>query len=134
MKRVVRKGGAVLALAEPDYGGRIDYPDALASLGKMQQQSLVAQGADPLVGRKLKALFHQAGFENIETGVLGAQWDQTPTQAELDLELAVLQADLEGILAQQEIQKIRSQEMAAWERGERILFVPTFYTWGQILS
>ena len=34
MVRVTRPGGAVLALAEPDYGGRVDYPEELAILGK----------------------------------------------------------------------------------------------------
>ena len=32
MRRVTRPGGWVLALAEPDYGGRIDYPADLAEL------------------------------------------------------------------------------------------------------
>ena len=48
MVRVTRPGGAVLALAEPDYGGRIDFPEELTILGQWQRAALRQQGADPL--------------------------------------------------------------------------------------
>ena len=43
MRRVTRAGGWVLALAEPDYGGRIDYPQELAALGRLQAGALRAR-------------------------------------------------------------------------------------------
>ena len=132
MRRVVRAGGTVLALAEPDYGGRIDFPDPLSTLGKCQQQSLTNQGADTLIGRKLKGIFHQAGLQDVEAGVLGAHWAGVPEKEDLNLELAVMQADLEGMLLQEDIDKIRSMEINSWERGERVLFVPTFFAWGRV--
>ena len=79
IERVTRPGGAVLALAEPDYGGRIDYPPELEKLGRWQTETLRNQGADPLVGRKLGHLFSQAGFVELETGVLGGQWSGPPS-------------------------------------------------------
>ena len=132
MRRVVRVGGSVMALAEPDYGGRIDYPDSLSTLGKWQMQSLTRQGADPSIGRKLAGLFHQAGLQDVEAGVLGAKWAGTPSKEDLDLEWAVMQFDLEGMLPHEDIEKMRSQETTLWERGERVLFVPTFYAWGRV--
>jgi ubiquinone/menaquinone biosynthesis C-methylase UbiE len=132
MRRVVREGGAVLALAEPDYGGRIDFPDSLMNVAKWQQQSLTHQGADTLIGRKLKGIFHQAGLRDVEAGVLGAQWAGAPSKDDLDLEWTVLQSDLEGIGLEEDIEKMRSQEILSWERGERVLFVPTFYAWGRV--
>jgi SAM-dependent methyltransferase len=53
MARIVRPGGAVLALAEPDYGGRIDYPEEFSELGLWQEQALRRQGADTRLGRRL---------------------------------------------------------------------------------
>jgi ubiquinone/menaquinone biosynthesis C-methylase UbiE len=50
MKRVTRPGGSILALAEPDYGARVDKPDELAVLGRWQTESLRRQGADPFIG------------------------------------------------------------------------------------
>ena len=56
MKRVICPGGYVLALAEPDYGGRIDYPFALELSGKWQIQALQHQGADPFGGKEARRI------------------------------------------------------------------------------
>lgn len=133
MKRVTRPSGVVVALAEPDYGGRIDYPTPLDRLGAWQQESLRRQGADPLVGRRLAGIFHQAGLVEVETGVLGGQWRKPPSSAELDLEWIVLEDDLKQLADTGEIagiQRLRSLDRQAWQNGERILFVPTFYALG----
>ena len=47
MARVCRSGGQVLALAEPDYDSRIDFPADLQILGKLQTEGLNRQGIDP---------------------------------------------------------------------------------------
>ncbi len=78
MVRVTRPGGAVLALAEPDYGGRIDYPDELAALGAKQATALKNQGADPILGRRLAALLVEAGLDAVESGVPGRPMGQAP--------------------------------------------------------
>jgi len=70
MKRVTGTGGAVLALAEPDYDSRVDKPEALAPLGRWQAESLQRQGADPGLGSRLADLFRQADIPPIETGTL----------------------------------------------------------------
>jgi SAM-dependent methyltransferase len=132
MRRVTRPEGAVLALAEPDYGGRIDYPDELTPAGDRQRKSLLEQGADPLVGRKLRSIFNKAGLKDVETGVLGAQWLKPPTKEEIDLEWEVLQHDLQDMINREELEIMRSQEYASWNHSERVLFVPTFYAWGRV--
>lgn len=130
MKRVARPGAAVLALAEPDYGGRIDYPGDLAQLGRWQQAALRDQGADPTAGRKLAAIFSQAGLSNIQTGVLGGQWRMDDPAD--DSEWQVLQHDLSGTVSDQELAELRKLDLSARLKGERILFVPTFYAMGWI--
>lgn len=132
MKRVARPGGIIVALAEPDYGGRIDYPAALAELGRMQAQALQIQGADPLMGRKLSSLFHQAGLTDIQTGVMGGQWNETPAFEAWESEWAVLQADLGHTIPAEKLNWLRSLDGASWQKGDRILFVPTFYAWGRV--
>ena len=74
MHRVARPGGAVFAFAEPDYGGRIDYPAELEPLGRWQEAALQTQGACTRLGRRLAEIFHQAGLAQVETGLLGGQW------------------------------------------------------------
>ncbi len=131
-QRVVRPGGWVAAFAEPDYGGRIDYPPALAEFGRAQEQSLRSQGADTRLGRQLKALFHRAGFKKIECGVIGAQWQEQPETDELSLEWEVALADLTGHIPQADLEKYKSVFFNSGRSGEQVLFVPTFYAFGQV--
>jgi len=131
MVRVVRPGGYVLVLAEPDYGGRIDYPIELSRLGRFQTEALRSQGAGPERGRELGALFLSTGIQEIEVGVLGGRW-QVPAQVEdWEAEWAILEYDLEGSVTAEELARWKETDRRAWERGERILFVPTFYAWGR---
>jgi SAM-dependent methyltransferase len=127
MRRVTRPGGWVLSLAEPDYGGRIDYPEALEVLGEQQREALRRQGADPRLGRKLPGLFQAAGLREVEGGVLGSQWQGPPPAEERAQEWAVLAADLAGRVPQEELERLQQVEQQAWQHGRRVLFVPTFY-------
>ncbi|HZD58047.1 MAG TPA: class I SAM-dependent methyltransferase [Anaerolineales bacterium] len=131
MARVTRRGGVLAALAEPDYGGRIDHPPELIALGDLQATALRDQGADPEMGRKLRGLFKNVGAKGIESGVLGGQWMDSPTEEYLESEWAVLNSDLSGYLSAAEIEDLRQLDESAWARGERVLFVPTFYAWGR---
>ncbi len=135
MVRVTRLGGFVCALAEPDYGGRIDYPPELAVIGEWQIEALREQGANPLIGRELMSLFSQAGLANIEAGVLGGQWNNILNLQEFELEWLVVQADLErnkGFIDSAE--KLKALELNARRKQQRVLYVPTFYVFGQVLS
>jgi len=133
MARVVLPGGAVLALAEPDYGGRIDHPPELAVLGEGQSQSLRRQGADPEMGRKLAGIFHLAGLTAIETGVLGGQWRSGPSPKEWDSEWRVMEHDLKGYPGEAiDTSSLKALDWSAWQNGERVLFVPTFYALGYV--
>jgi len=132
MARVTRPDGYILAMAEPDYGGRIDYPDGLTALGRLQSEALLSQGANPFAGRKLKALFHQAGLHNIQAGVLGGQWDAAPDAGFQESEWKTLVSDLSSLVRPEEMSRFKSLDDAAWQNGERILYVPTFYAWGQV--
>jgi len=132
MIRITKSGGAVLALAEPDYGGRIDYPPKLSHLGALQTEALKRQGADPLIGRRLAEIFITLGLVNVETGILGAQWKNPPSPANLQTEWAVLESDLSGFVSKSDIQEFKKEDADAWSRGDRILYVPTFYSWGRV--
>ena len=134
MRRVTRSGGAVVALAEPDYGGRIDYPDPLIELGRLQTEALREQGADPEMGRKLGSLFVRAGLEDVETGLLAGQWKrQSASTVAWELEWRTIEADLAGRVDPAVLMDWRAEDEAARKRGERVLFVPTFYAWGRVI-
>jgi SAM-dependent methyltransferase len=131
MIRVTRRGGWVAALAEPDYGARIDYPEALAGLGGLQRQALRRQGADPDIGRRLAGLLAGAGLTVKEGGVLGSQITSAEEDAEeADWEWMMLKEDIGRELAEEEWRKYREIDRAARKSGRRVLFVPTFYAAG----
>lgn len=125
MRRVVRPGGAVIAIAEPEYSGRIDKPAELEALGKGQTAALIAQGADPAIGGKLEQLFKQAGLQLIDAGMLSSEGESTDS----DLEHEVLQADLRD---KAELEHLLRLDAAAWKAGTRVLQVPTFYALARV--
>jgi len=130
MIRVTKPGGSIMALAEPDYGGRIDYPPKLAEMGKLQAQSLIDQGADPYIGRRLPEFFTTLGLIDIRYGVLGGQWTAKEFDEGYESEWMILNSDLVNKVSQKTITEYREVDYASWRQGTRILYVPTFYAWG----
>ena len=132
MKRVTKPGGHILALAEPDYTSRVDEPPELAVLGRWQAESLQWQGADVGFGVRLAESFFQAGIELVETGAIEQSKKDEITFDEWELEWAVLEADLAESVPVEEAQRMKKLDKQAWERGERVLHVPTYFAWGRI--
>ena len=126
---VLKPGGCLMAFAEPDYGGRLDYPSELAHLGELQIDSLRQAGADPYFGRKLRALMVEAGVERIFSGVLGAEWSEFDIGQFLAAEREILQRDLADSLDEQARKLLEIDERSA-HAGDRTLFVPTFFALG----
>lgn len=133
MTRVTLPGGHVLAIAEPDYGGRIDYPGELSQLGDWQTLALKAQGANPYVGRQLRSIFIGAGLKDVETGVLGGQWEMNNSDRDFELEWQVLSSDLKNnIDFEKRAGYFKNIEITSREAHQRILFVPVFYAIGKV--
>jgi SAM-dependent methyltransferase len=125
MVRVTRPGGVVLVCAEPDYGGRIDYPDL--PLGRWQSLALRREGADPHMGRKLRGLFAHAGTHEVSLGLIPGLWDLPTMQSQHDAEWALWSRSLAGLVPTAELERVRAADRAAIEAGERLVFMPVFY-------
>lgn len=132
MKRVTRHGGGLLALAEPDYTARVDRPQALTLLGTLQNQSLIQQGADIALGAQLANLFAQAGIRVIETGVIAPPAEPALAMKEAEDEWEVLRADLVAVASEPELGRLQRLDAQARARGERVLYVPTYFAHGQV--
>lgn len=131
MVRVVRPGGAVLACAEPDYGGRVDHPPNMIALGQLQAEALRQQGADPELGRRLGELLVAASLQ-VTVGVMAGRWDlPNSPDGEFEAEWAMRERDLADLLPPEELYRLRSADRQALADGRRILFVPTFYALGK---
>lgn len=132
MARVTRPGGYVLALAEPDYTARVDEPAALKPLGRWQTEALKRQGADPALGARLADLCARAGIEVLETGPMQTSARAALSSGEREIEWAVLEADLMGFAAEEEIQRMKKLDEEAWARRTRVLRVPTYFVMGRV--
>jgi ubiquinone/menaquinone biosynthesis C-methylase UbiE len=130
VREMARVSRSVLALAEPEHGQRVDEPSALKVLGQWQTEALRRQGANPSFGAQLAETFHQAGIKLIETGPIQSQVVMRSVE-DWENEWAVIEADLEGWIPSEEIQKIKELDMAARSHNERALHVPTFFAWGK---
>ena len=132
MRRVTADNGYVVAFAEPDYGGRIDYPPEFIRIRDYQITGLLNAGADPRMGRSLKAIFSEVGFSDIICGVYEGSWQKDPSQADLDSEWRVLEDDLSEVMSGEEIAVLKKREIKSMEKGTRLIYVPTFYCWGKV--
>jgi len=156
IRRVLKPGGCLLVFAEPDYGGRIDYPAELSILGEWQSASLRQQGADPQAGRQLSSWLHAASFEQVVTGLLGGEWSGEFNEAEFESEWEILRSDVGrtfqsdqanptqgtvntgqayqdaqgGLKVRPTLDVLRLIDKNARLSGERVLYVPTFYALG----
>lgn len=132
MSRVTCDGGWIIALAEPDYLARIDYPSPLDELGKKQMQALRQQGATIDQGRQLNRLFLNAGLTQVQSGYLGSVWKSDETMSGFEEEWQMLQFDLESQESPDNLAHYRQVDFQARQSGVRILCVPTFYAVGQV--
>jgi SAM-dependent methyltransferase len=129
MARVTRPQGFILALAEPDHTARVDRPESLAPLGRWQTESLRAQGADVSFGARLADTFARAGVEIVETGTIQGSEGEA-SREEREKEWAVIESDLAGRVPVEDIQKMKVLDEQAWLRGDRALYVPTYFVMG----
>jgi ubiquinone/menaquinone biosynthesis C-methylase UbiE len=132
MARVVREGGVVLAVTEPDYGGRIDYPEDIA-LGPLMEDSLRAEGANPRVGRSLKALLSAAGLE-AQSGIIGSMWDDRQMAEEFEAEWAFIFETLSNVAEEVQLRAYRDAAWRALQEGARVVFMPHFWGLGRKLT
>ena len=125
MVRVARPGGTVVICAEPDYGGRIDYPDL--PLARWQSLALRQEGADPQLGRKLRSLFALPGVRQVELGLIPGLWDLPTLRAQFHAEWSLWERSLAGLIPPDELARVKEADREATEIGERMVFMPVFY-------
>lgn len=131
MQRVTRPGGWVCLFAEPDYAARLDSPAPLDQLGLTQNQSLESQGVQLTIGRKLTSLLSQAGLQEIQSGILGGFWNTDFDEESWLLEWLTIRHDLELLLKPETLSNYQKIDKEAYQQGQRVLFIPTFYAWGK---
>lgn len=128
MVRVCKKGGYVIALAEPDYGGWIENPEL--RLGKYHVESLKEQGANPFIGRQLLDLFQSANLET-SISVVAQTWSRKHLTENIEEEWRrVLETSK---ISEKEFTDIIKKEKELIKKNIRMIFIPIFTAVGRKL-
>ena len=132
MKRLTKHGGCILALAEPDYLGRMPGQGEFSWLCRLQTESLRTQGAQVAIGSLLAELFYQAGIHILETGAIHSRGSEILTAEEWEAEWVVLESDLAVVASPQEIKRSILLKQQTQTHARSLLDVPTYFAWGQV--
>jgi len=132
MKRVTREGGIVLASLEPDFGGKVHWPENPKVDRIFAGEAIRRRGGDPHIGRKLRALFVRAGLET-EVGIGNTRiWTCEEDKAYYlharDYYIKVLR---EAGLSQEEIDQWEYEYLKSLDDGTQLNFFPQFYAIGK---
>lgn len=130
INRIIRPGGLFAALAEPDYGSRIDYPEEFVQIGRMQRESLISQGADPDLGKKLGTLFIRNGFKDVSQGILGSFQSHPCSKEAIESEQRILRSDVNTQMDETMLNHLMEMDTRSRLDNSRVQFVPTFFAWG----
>ena len=131
MARVTKKGGKVLASLEPDYGGKLHYPEHTKVDTIFAGKAIRDKGGDPHIGRKLRYLFVKAGLKT-EVGIgnnriWGCDEDKAYYLHARDFYVSSLQ---NAGLSQQEIDEWEFSYLKSLDEGIQLNFFPQFYAIG----
>jgi len=131
MARVVKVGGKVVASLEPDFGGKIHWPENSRVDPIFAGEAIRKRGGDPHIGRKLRALFVRAGLE-VEVGIGNQRiWscdeDKASYMRSRDFYWNVLR---KAGMNDDEIKEWEEEYLKALDDGIQLNFFPQFYAIG----
>jgi ubiquinone/menaquinone biosynthesis C-methylase UbiE len=131
MARVVKPGGIVLASLEPDYGGKLHYPEHPKVDPIFAGKAIREKGGDPHIGRKLRLLFVRAGLET-KVGIGNNRiWtcgeDKAYYRHARDFYVKALR---NAGLTEEEIDKWEYDYLKTLDEGVQLNFFPQFYAIG----
>ena len=131
MARVVKPSGKILASLEPDYGGKIHWPENKKVDPLFSGEAIRKKGGDPHIGRKLRTLFVSAGLETIigigNNRIWSCEEDKQYYLHSRDFYIKILQ---DAGLSEKEIDQWEYEFLKSLDEGVQLNFFPQFYAIG----
>ena len=132
MTRVAKPGGSLLASLEPDYGGKLHYPENPKIDSVFAGKAIKDRGGDPHIGRKLRLLFVRAGLETkVGIGnnrIWSCEEDKSYYLHARDFYVKALK---DAELSEEEIDKWEYEYLKSLDEGVQLNFFPQFYAIGR---
>jgi ubiquinone/menaquinone biosynthesis C-methylase UbiE len=132
MTRVVKKGGKVVASLEPDFGGKIHWPENKKIDKIFAGAAIKKRGGDPHIGRKLRNIFVKAGLKtHVGLGnqrIWSCQEDKASYLRSKKFYWSALQ---NNGLTKNEIKKWENEYLISLKENIQFNFFPQFYAIGQ---
>ncbi len=131
MARVTKHGGRVLASLEPDYGGKLHYPEDPKVDPIFAGKAIEDKGGDPHIGRKLRCLFVKAGLKT-KVGIGNSRiWSCEEDKAYyLHARDFYVKALRNAGLSEKEIDIWEYNYLKSLDEGIQLNFFPQFYAIG----
>lgn len=131
MTRVTKPGGIVLASLEPDYGGKLHYPENPKIDSIFAGRAIKEKGGDPHIGRKLRLLFVRAGLET-KVGIGNNRiWSCNEDKSYyLHARDFYVKALKDAHLSEEEIDNWEYEYLKSLDEGVQLNFFPQFYAIG----
>ncbi|RLF40762.1 MAG: ubiquinone/menaquinone biosynthesis protein, partial [Thermoplasmata archaeon] len=131
MARVTKHGGYVLASLEPDYGGKLHYPEDPKVDPIFAGKAIRDKGGDPHIGRKLRCLFVKAGLKT-KVGIGNSRiWSCEEDKAYyLHARDFYVKALKNAGLSEEEIDLWEYNYLKSLDEGIQLNFFPQFYAIG----
>ena len=131
MARTTKPKGKVLASLEPDYGGKIHWPENPKVDPLFAGEAIRKKGGDPHIGRKLRELFVSAGLETkIGIGnnrIWSCEEDKQYYLHSRDFYIKVMK---DAGLSEKEIDVWEYEYLKSLDKGMQLNFFPQFYAIG----
>ena len=131
MARVTKPGGKVLASLEPDYGGKIHWPENTKVDSLFSGDAIRKKHGDPHIGRKLRAIFTLAGLKTKvgigNSRIWSCEEDKDYYFHARDFYIKVLR---DAGLSEEEIDKWEYEYLKSLDEGIQLNFFPQFYAIG----
>jgi SAM-dependent methyltransferase len=131
MTRVTKPQGKVLASLEPDYGGKIHWPENPKIDPLFSGEAIRKKGGDPYIGRKLRMLFVNAGLTTkIGIGnnrIWSCEEDKQYYLHSRDFYIKVMK---DAHLSPHDIDQWEYEYLTSLDTGIQLNFFPQFYAIG----
>ena len=132
MARVTKRRGRVLASLEPDYGGKLHWPENPKIDAVFAGKAIKKKGGDPHIGRKLRYLFVKAGLDTkVGIGnnrIWSCEEDKSYYLHARDFYVKALK---DAGLKEKEIDKWEYEYLRSLDEGVQLNFSPQFYAIGR---